>query len=43
MWKGCHKKEVTRIYKRKPFASRLAGRPKNRWEDDVRRNLKIKN
>ena len=39
-------REVTRIYKWKPFASRPIGRPKNRWEDDVRKGLqtmKIKN
>jgi hypothetical protein len=38
--------QVTRIYKWKPFASRPIGRPKNRWEDDVRKDLqtmKIKN
>jgi hypothetical protein len=32
-------REVKRIYKWKPFASRLIGRPKNRWEDDVRKDL----
>jgi hypothetical protein len=31
--------EVTRIYKWKPFASRPTGRPKNRWEDNVRKDL----
>jgi hypothetical protein len=31
---------VTRIYKRKPFASRPTGRPKNRWEDDVRKDCR---
>ena len=39
-------REVTRIYKWKPLASRPKGRPKNRWEDDVRMDLqkmKIKN
>ena len=39
-------REVTKIYKWKPFASRQIGRPKNRWEDDVRKDLqtmKIKN
>jgi hypothetical protein len=39
-------REVARIYKWKPFASRPIGRPKNRWEDDVRKDLhtvKIKN
>jgi hypothetical protein len=33
-------------YEWKPFASRPIGRPKNRWEDDVRKDLqtvKIKN
>jgi hypothetical protein len=37
---------ITKIYKWKPFASRPIGRPKNRWEDDVRKDLqtmKIKN
>jgi hypothetical protein len=32
-------REVTIIYKYKPFASRPIGRPKNRWEDDVRKGL----
>jgi len=32
-------REVTRIYKWKPLASRPKGRPKNRWEDDVRMDL----
>ena len=39
-------REVTKIDKWKPFASRPIGRPKNRWEDDVRKDLqtmKIKN
>jgi hypothetical protein len=38
-------REVTIIYKWKPFASRPLGRPKNRWEDDVRKDLQtmIKN
>ena len=39
-------REVTKIYKWKPFASRPIVRPKNRWEDDVRKDLqtmKIKN
>jgi hypothetical protein len=39
-------REVARIYKRKPFASTPIGRPKNRWEYDVRKDLqtvKIKN
>ena len=39
-------REVTKIYKWKPFASRPIGRPKNRWEDDLRKHLqpmKIKN
>jgi hypothetical protein len=37
------KKEVTRIYKWKPLASRPIGRPKNRWEDDVRKDLQTMN
>jgi hypothetical protein len=39
-------REVTRIYIWKPLASRPEGRPKNRWENDVRADLqkmKIKN
>jgi hypothetical protein len=39
-------REVTRIYKWKPLASRPIGRLKSRWEDDVRKDLettKIKN
>ena len=39
-------REVTKLYKWKPFVSRPIGRPKNRWEDDVRKDLqamKIKN
>ena len=39
-------REVTKIYKWKPFASRPIGRRKNRWKDDVRKDLqtmKIKN
>jgi hypothetical protein len=39
-------REVTGIYIWKPFASRPIGRPKNRWEDDVRKDpqtMKIKN
>jgi hypothetical protein len=31
--------EDTKIYKWKPFASRPIGRSKNRWEDDVRKDL----
>jgi hypothetical protein len=31
--------EVTRIYKWKPLASRPIGRPKIRWEDDIRKDL----
>ena len=41
-----NEREVTRIQKWKPLASRPKGRPKNRWEDDVRMDLekmKIKN
>jgi hypothetical protein len=46
MWKECQKREITRNYKWKLFASRLIGRRKNRWEDDVRKDLqtvKVKN
>jgi len=31
---------VKRIHKCKPFTVRPAGRPKSRWEDDVRNDLK---
>jgi len=34
-----NEREVTRIYKWKPLASRPKGRPKNRWEDDMRMDL----
>jgi hypothetical protein len=34
-------REVTRIYKWKPLASRLRGRSKIRWEDDIREDLQI--
>jgi hypothetical protein len=40
-----NEREVTRIYRWKPLASRPKGRLKNRWEDDVRmdlQNMKIK-
>jgi hypothetical protein len=32
---------VKGIYKRKPLGTRTAGRPKNRWEDDVMNDLKL--
>jgi hypothetical protein len=31
---------VNNIYKWKPFTRRPVGRPKSRWEDDVRNDLK---
>ena len=31
---------VKKIYKWKPFTGRPVGRPKSRWEDDVRNELK---
>jgi hypothetical protein len=37
---------VQKIYKWKPMLRRPLGRPKNRWEDDIRnymKKLKIKN
>jgi hypothetical protein len=34
-----NEREVTRIHKWKPLASRPKGRPKNTWEDDVRTDL----
>jgi len=33
---------VKRIHKWKPFTGRPAERPKSRWEDDVRNDLKKK-
>jgi hypothetical protein len=39
-------REMTRIYEWKSFASTPIGRPKNKWEDDVRKDLqtmRIKN
>ena len=33
---------VKRIHKWRPFTGRPAGRPKSRWEDDVRNDLKMK-
>jgi hypothetical protein len=32
-------REVTGIYKWKPLASRPIERPKNSWEDDMRKDL----
>jgi hypothetical protein len=32
-------REDTIIYEWKPFASRPIERPRNRWEDDVRKDL----
>jgi hypothetical protein len=40
------RKRIARIYTWKPYASKPIGRSKNRWEDDVRKDLqtmKIKN
>jgi hypothetical protein len=37
---------VKKVYKGKPMLRRPLGRPKNRWEDDIRndiKKLKIKN
>jgi hypothetical protein len=31
---------VKKIYKWKPFIRKSVGRPKSRWEDDVRNDLK---
>jgi hypothetical protein len=31
---------VNKIYKWKPFTRRPVGRPKSRWEDDIRNDLK---
>jgi hypothetical protein len=40
MVRPCGKeREVTRIYKWKSFASRPIGTPKDRWDDDVRKDL----
>jgi hypothetical protein len=34
---------VKGIYKLKPLGKRTAGRPNNRWEDDVTKDLKLLN
>jgi hypothetical protein len=37
---------VKKIYKQKPITTRLQGRPKNRWDDNVKQDIckmKIKN
>jgi hypothetical protein len=40
MWKGCHKKEkLQEFINGSQLVSRPIGRPKNRWEDDVRKDL----
>jgi hypothetical protein len=31
---------VKKIYKCKPFRGRPAGRPKSRWEDDIRNDMR---
>jgi hypothetical protein len=31
---------VKKIYKWKPFTGRPAGRPKSRWEDDIRNDVR---
>jgi hypothetical protein len=31
---------VKKIYKCKPFTRRPAGRPKSRWEDDIRNDMR---
>jgi len=31
---------VKEVYKRKPMLIRLQGRPKNRWENDIRNDMK---
>jgi hypothetical protein len=36
-------RDVTTIYKWKPLASRPIGRPKNRWEGNVRKDLQTLN
>ena len=49
-WFGPHRmpeeRMVKQVYKWKPMSIRPQGRPKNRWEDDIRndmKKLKIKN
>jgi hypothetical protein len=34
------KRMVKKVYKWKPMLRRLLGRPKNRWEDDIRNVIK---
>jgi hypothetical protein len=36
----CHTIHIKIIYKWKPFTGRPTGRPKSRWEDNVRNDLK---
>ena len=31
---------VKKVYKWKPILTRPLGRPKNRWEDDIRKDMK---
>jgi hypothetical protein len=31
---------VKKMYKCKPFTGRAAGRPKSRWEDDIRNDMR---
>jgi len=34
------KRMVKKVYKWKPMLTRPLGRPKNRWEDDIRNDMK---
>jgi hypothetical protein len=34
------KRMVKKVYKLKPMLRRPLGRPKNRWEDDIRNDIK---
>jgi len=34
------KRMVKKVYKWKTMLTRLPGRPKNRWEDDIRNDMK---
>jgi hypothetical protein len=45
MWKRCQKKEKLQEFingSHLPLESRPIERPKNRWEDDVRKDLQTK-
>jgi len=40
IYSECQKREWLKIYKWELMLTRLLGRPKNRWEDDIRNDMK---